>query len=967
MRAGGSIYVDANDVEASGVLINNIHVEYRWTRPHPPQLLRPMILRQADLDAARARLLQHGALAITGASAMGIQGMPGVGKTTLAQQLALLLDPDYADGVIWQPIGPDIQTPEQVQPILNQWARDALILPAELDTVAQFEAGAVRALLAEHSRLLVVLDNVWSLEAIGPLREALPPEAHLLITTRSRNVLIALGHGYELGLLSTEDARQLVALRLGWGETVPPAQQAWCDALAQGVGFHTLALDVALGVLRREGDTPEEWCATAERLVQYLRVGRDFADLHIPEGDRELHVERVLAYSYKRMDPDAQRCFRLLGALAPDADFAAAAAGALWEQDEATAHRSLIALVNAALLICSGNGRWQQHALLRGYALALLCRMGDHEQAAAHQAAHYAAAMERAVETSEVSTMLPEQPQLRHAFAWAVGSDLALAFRLEAGAAELRALFGPAVDQLTWAEQLQAVAQQRGTAGDQARAQVVLGNALQRVAVAPGRDRPPRLAAALFAYEEALRWYQPDMAPLDYAATQNNRAIILNELAGLPGEDRRGRLEASLQAYEEALRFRTPDTAPLQYATAQSNWAIVLSELTGLAGEDRRGQLLIALSAYEKALRFRLPDTAPLQYATAQNNRAIVLSELARLPGEDRRGRLLVALSAYEEALRFRMPDTAPLDYAATQNNRAIALNELAGLTGEDRRGLLVASLQAYEEALRFRTPDTAPLDYAATQNNRSIVLNELAGLTGEDPRERLLAALSACEEALRFYTPDMVPLDYATAQNNRAVLLMQLARLSGEDRRGRLLAALQAYGEALRFYTPDTASLDYAMTQYNQANLLNELAGLPGEDRRGRLLAALSVYEEALRFRTPDAAPLQYAMTQNNRANLLNDLARLPGEDRRGRLQEALQVAWEAIGWFERLEHAPYIEAARRTFRDLRVGCGDLFAALWDELGVGPVPDWLQQQQIQAERLCSPNQATIKPQKPAS
>ncbi len=42
-----------------------------------------------------------------------------------------------------------------------------------------------------------MLDNVWSLEPVHPLREALPPETHLVITTRSRSVLIALGHDYE--------------------------------------------------------------------------------------------------------------------------------------------------------------------------------------------------------------------------------------------------------------------------------------------------------------------------------------------------------------------------------------------------------------------------------------------------------------------------------------------------------------------------------------------------------------------------------------------------------------------------------------------------------------------------------------------------------------------------------------------------------------------------------------------------
>lgn len=222
-QVGGNIYVNSAHVEGSGsaVVINNIRVERHWTRPCPPQLPRPMIERQADLDAARAKLLQHGALAISGTPALGIQGMAGVGKTTLAQQLALRLDQDYPDGVIWQPVGPDIQRPEQVQPLLNQRARYALLLPADLDAAAQFEADAVRALLAEHPRLLVVLDNVWSLEAIRPLRDALPREAHLVITTRSRNVLIALGHGYELGLLRHASADVMLYTITGKGHSWP--------------------------------------------------------------------------------------------------------------------------------------------------------------------------------------------------------------------------------------------------------------------------------------------------------------------------------------------------------------------------------------------------------------------------------------------------------------------------------------------------------------------------------------------------------------------------------------------------------------------------------------------------------------------------------------------------------------------------------------------------------------------------
>ena len=69
----------------------------------------------------------------------------------------------------------------------------------------------------------------------------------------------------------------------------------------------------------------------------------------------------------------------------------------------------------------------------------------------------------------------------------------------------------------------------------------------------PGEERGQRLYDALAAYDEALRHYRPDTAPLDYAATQNNRANRLSELATLPGEDRRQRLTQALRCAAEAV------------------------------------------------------------------------------------------------------------------------------------------------------------------------------------------------------------------------------------------------------------------------------------------------------------------------------------------------------------------------------------------------------------------------------
>ena len=184
----------------------------------------------------KAELADRGAAAITGrvaalAGSLAVQGAPGVGKTTLARLLALELDKEYADGVIWEDLGPDFTSAEQAQAVLRRWARYATSffeLGENLNKLFIFEPTAVCGLLSEHPELLVVLDNVWSLAAIQSLRDALPPGSRLIVTPRSREIAQGLGAGWvEVGLLSQAEALDLFDLRLGWRPAVGRRRTRW--------------------------------------------------------------------------------------------------------------------------------------------------------------------------------------------------------------------------------------------------------------------------------------------------------------------------------------------------------------------------------------------------------------------------------------------------------------------------------------------------------------------------------------------------------------------------------------------------------------------------------------------------------------------------------------------------------------------------------------------------------------------
>ena len=216
------------------------------------------------------------------------------------------------------------------------------------------------------------------------------------------------------------------------------------------------------------------------------------------------------------------------------------------------------------------------------------------------------------------------------------------------------------------------------------------------------RQQDPRVIGPLIqVYEQIVRQLQNL-----YASIQNNLGLAYHDLQA---DNHAANLEQAITCFQEALRFWTPDVAPYEYAMIQTHLGTVYNEL--LTG-DRAANAEQAIACYQEALRFLTPESAPFEYALTQNNLGLVYRNL---PTGDRATNLAKAIEHYQEALRFRTPEAAPFDYAMTQNNLGNAYSKLSTSDGTKNAAQAIA---CYQEALHFWTPEAAPSECRTTNRN---------------------------------------------------------------------------------------------------------------------------------------------------------------------------------------------------------------------------------------------------------
>ena len=155
-----------------------------------PPLPAHFVPRPEVTRALKARLLPAGPTEPGVLALCALQGMGGIGKSTLAAALAH--DPEvqdrFPDGVLWATLG---QRPE-LMTRLSDWVLglgDSDFKPLSVESTS----GHLRTRLDQKAALLVV-DDVWDPDHVQPFLVG-GPSCRVLITTRRATVADVAGRG----------------------------------------------------------------------------------------------------------------------------------------------------------------------------------------------------------------------------------------------------------------------------------------------------------------------------------------------------------------------------------------------------------------------------------------------------------------------------------------------------------------------------------------------------------------------------------------------------------------------------------------------------------------------------------------------------------------------------------------------------------------------------------------------------
>lgn len=297
----------------------------------------------------RTRLLAELETVLQQSPLVGLHGMGGVGKSTLAARLAYIHRSRFPDGVLWARLDASSD-----MAILTALAGSYGVDVSRYDTVASRSA-VVRGLLADK-RALLVLDNAESSDQVIPLLPPTTGRCRVLVTTRYDLTVLDGWPLLTVRPFSAQTNDALALFRHFLGETAIKQHQELAQ-IARLVGHLPLALAIAAAQIARQGTAVDTLLETLQQEAQRLNS--------IQRENRGVRL--TFDSSYTQLPAAQQRFFAALGAFGGDS-FTAEAAGFVAQTDS----QHLQTLIGLSLVQNAGNGRFRLHPLLRDYAREML-------------------------------------------------------------------------------------------------------------------------------------------------------------------------------------------------------------------------------------------------------------------------------------------------------------------------------------------------------------------------------------------------------------------------------------------------------------------------------------------------------------------------------------------------------------------------------------------------------------------
>ncbi|MBY8874524.1 transcriptional regulator, SARP family protein [Micromonospora sp. PLK6-60] len=331
----------------------------------PAQLLPdlPHFTGRAE-SLRRALALIHGRAPTGALRIVAIEGIPGVGKTTLATHLAYRVADEFPDGQLYADLrGLDPDAALAPGEVLQAFLHALGVRGPDIPVNELARSGLYRSVLAER-RVLIVLDNVRDADQVRPLLPGAPGSL-VLVTSRYSLAGLAATHGADvlaLDVLPNDEARDLLVSRLGPARAL--ADRPALDEIVTLCGGLPLALAV---VAARTLARPGYRLSAVARELHDTRGSLDGFDVDDPDSD----LRAIFSWSYRGLSPSAARLFRLL-ALHPGPDVTLPAAASLGGLPARTARGVFGELVRSRLVTERRPGRYGAHDLIAAYARELL-------------------------------------------------------------------------------------------------------------------------------------------------------------------------------------------------------------------------------------------------------------------------------------------------------------------------------------------------------------------------------------------------------------------------------------------------------------------------------------------------------------------------------------------------------------------------------------------------------------------